>query len=194
MFFLSPLTRPATVITTYVRENNGSAIPANSTTIYVQNQRDYPTLGVYGPENGRTQLWVTVPKVPATLLQDVYNSNDYAHTVLGNDIVMTFPHTDLVIQQPTPYDEWFNLAIYTVTPSASRSISEGMTAWPAASCGTYRGKVLLPSGKDRAFLYTAVMRVAAEGVAPLNATYILPRYTPLTQSRMVTDMPSGLRE
>lgn len=183
----------ATVITTYIRENNGSAVPANSTTIYVQNATNYPTYGTYGPYP--TQPWVAVPGVPATLLPDGFNAGvDYARTILDNVTAMTFPHTDLVIEQPTPYDEWTNLAIYTATPSVTGEIPTSMTAWPAESCGTYRDDVLHPSGKDGSFLYTAANRASQNGMARLDATYILPKTTQADVKRTLVDLPSGLKD
>lgn len=185
----------ATVITTYIRENNGSAIPANSTTIYIQNQTEYPTLGTYGPYP--TQPWVSVPDVPGTLLPDGFNAVDYARTILGNATAMTFPGTDLVIQQPTPYDQWGKLAIYTMTPSVTGDIPASLTAWPDASCGAYDGSddpVFIPSNKDISFLFTAANRVLGKGMASLNATYILPKTSQLDSLRVRVPFPTGLRD
>ncbi|TLD09524.1 hypothetical protein E2P81_ATG10507 [Venturia nashicola] len=161
--------------------------------MYAQNATNYPTYGTYGPYP--TQPWVAVPGVPATLLPDGFNGGvDYARTILDNVTAITFPHTDLVIQQPTPYDEWANLAIYTANPSVTGDVPPSMTAWPAESCGTYRDDVLHPSGKDESFLYTAANRALQDGMARLDATYILPKTTQVDVKRALVDLPSGLKD
>lgn len=50
---------------------------------------------------------------------------------------MTFPNTDLVITQPTPFDIWMRIGIYTETPNASLHPSSDFSVWPASVCGTY---------------------------------------------------------
>jgi hypothetical protein len=209
----------ATVITTYIRENNGSAVPANSTTIYA-NTTGYPTSGVYGPSDG--QPWVTVPGVPYTLLPDSFDPIDYARTSIDNVTAMTFPGTDLVIQQPTAYNEWFQIAVFTTTPdlSAHPSQSEtGMTAWPASMCGSYeydydtvtqtitsggevtttkstmstpRSSRLVPSGKDYSWLFLAAFFGGTKDVDDLNVTYIEPQATPWDGGKALVDYPTGL--
>jgi hypothetical protein len=211
----------ATVITTYIRENNGSAIPANSTTIYA-NTTGYPTAGYYRPQD-RTQTgspFVIVPGVPSTLLPDGYfGFVDYAATAVDNATAMTWPGTDLVIHQPTPYDEWFRLAIYTATPDWSyHSSPTGLTAWPPSMCGSYlpvtkygtvtrtittNGEVstiksypptvtssrLVPSGKEEVFFYTAALFGNADS---LNVTYIAPKATQVDDATAYLSFPTGL--
>lgn len=212
---------PATVITTYIRENNGSAVPANSTTIYA-NTTGYPTPGTYGPSYSHP--WVTVPGVPYTLLPGGFDRGiDYARTSIDNVTAMTFPGTDLVVQQPTPYDEWFQLAVYTATPNMSVWPSTtGLTAWPSSMCGTFdvlytvesvtktvtsggevtttlsptrisTGSVLVPSGQDNIFLHTAALFYGQEGVDKLNITYVEPKATQIDKPRAAVGFPTGLR-
>jgi hypothetical protein len=208
---------PATVITTYIRENNGSAVPANSTTLYA-NTTGYPTAGLYSAimENFP---WVTIPGVPSTLLPDSFDFRDYAATAVDNATAMTWPGTDLVIHQPTPYDEWFNIAIFTTTPDLSyHRPSTGLTSWPASMCGSYLpstqfgtitqtitidGNVstivsntptattsrLVPSGESDLFFYTAALFGKAD---PLNVTYVLPKTTQLDAQTAYFSFPTGL--
>jgi hypothetical protein len=208
---------PATVITTYIRENNGSAVPANSTTLYA-NTTGYPTAGSYSAimENFP---WVTIPGVPSTLLPNSFNFRDYAATAVDNATAMTWPGTDLVIHQPTPYDEWFNIAIFTATPDLFYyPSSTGLTSWPASMCGSYLpstqygtitqtvttdGNVstivsntptattsrLVPSGEDDLFFYTAALFGKAD---PLNVTYVLPKTTQLDAQTAYFSFPTGL--
>lgn len=208
----------ATVITTYIRENNGSVVAANSTTIYA-NTTGYPTPGIYGPYG--LHPWVTVPGVPYTLLPNGFNGNDYARSSIDNVTALTFPGTDLVIHQPTPYDEWFKLAVYTATPNISAyPSSTGLTVWPPEMCGSYRtlydyetvtqtmtsgGEVtttlstvssayseLIPSGKDSGFIHTAAFFPGAKGVESLNVTYIQPKTTQNDKPREILSVPTGL--
>lgn len=67
-----------------------------------------------------------------------------------------------------------------------------MSTWPAESCGTYKGDVLVPSGKDQYFLYNAAIGGAQKGLTHLNATYVEPRETPETKARMLLTVPTGL--
>jgi hypothetical protein len=211
---------PATVITTYIRENNGSAVPANSTTIYA-NTTGYPVAGEYQPIDmvTATYPWVTIPGVPSTLLPDSYRWNDYAATAVDNVTAMTFPGTDLVIHQPTPYDEWFLIAVYTTTPDTSLyPSSTGLTAWPPNMCGSYlpstqygtitqtitsNGGVstvisavptgttsrLVPSGKSDIFFYTAALFGAADR---LDVTYRSPKATQTDAVTAFFSFPTGL--
>jgi len=218
------LTLPsATVITTYIRENNGSAVAANSTTIYA-NTTGYPTPGNYGPSF--THPWVAVPGVPSTLLPNGLSPGiDYARTRVDNMTAMTFPYTDLVIQQPTPYDEWLQLAVFTTTPNMSAYpsfSSSGLTAWPRSMCGTfsewnsvsdiistrtsggevttttsysqvYTTSFLYPSGRDGGFLFSAAL-YGGDGVDNLNVTYIQPKPTQVDLPRAMLNFPQALVE
>ena len=157
--------------------------------------------------------------MPSTLLPNIFNFRDYAATAIDNATAMTWPGTDLVIHQPTPYDEWFNIAIFTTTPDLSyHRPSTGITSWPASMCGSYLpstqhgtitqtittdGNVstiisnpptattsrLVPSGKDDLFFYTAALFGAAD---PLNVTYVLPKATQLVSNTAYFSFPTGL--
>jgi hypothetical protein len=163
--------------------------------------------------------WVTIPGVPSTLLPDSYRWNDYAATAVDNATAMTFPGTDLVIHQPTPYDEWFLIAVYTTTPDMSLyPSSTGLTAWPPSMCGSYlpstqygtitqtitkNGGVstitsaaptgttsrLVPSGKDYLFFYTAALFGAADR---LDVTYRSPKATQTDAVQAFFSFPTGL--
>jgi hypothetical protein len=160
--------------------------------------------------------------VPYTLLPDSFDPIDYARTSIDNVTAMTFPGTDLVIQQPTAYNEWFQIAVFTTTPdlSAHPSQSEtGMTAWPASMCGSYeydydtvtqtitsggevtttkstmstpRSSRLVPSGKDYSWLFLAAFFGGTKDVDDLNVTYIEPQATPWDGGKALVDYPTGL--
>lgn len=126
----------ATVITTYVRKNNGSAVPMNSTTIYALKNETYPTPGLYNEIAGNTFPYAKIPGVPGDLLNDVYGALSYAGTQVDSETVVSFPHTDLVVTQPTPFDVWSRMGIVHRTPSISPS--SGWSVWPARVCGAYQ--------------------------------------------------------
>ena len=107
-------------------------MPIDSTTIHIPSS-SYPDPGI---RNGVG--WVTIPGVPDNLLTGSYGAGaDYAGTYIDNATVMTFPNTDLVITQPTPFDQWMRIGIYTETPNASIHSSSDFSVWPASICGTY---------------------------------------------------------
>ena len=163
--------------------------------------------------------WVTVPGVPSTLLPDSFDFRDYAATAVDNATAMTWPGTDLVIHQPTPYDEWFNIAIFTTTPDLFyHRPSTGLTSWPASMCGSYLPRTqygtitqtittdgnvstiisntptgttsrLVPSGESDVFFYTAALFGKAD---PLNVTYVVPKTTQLDSQTAYFNFPTGL--
>jgi len=105
----------------------------NSTTIH-RSSSGYPdtgihlTVGKYGP---------SMPGVPTDLLTGNYGGGDYAGTYIDAATVVSFPNTDLVITQPTPFDIWMRIGIYTETPNASLHSLGNFSTWPATVCGTY---------------------------------------------------------
>lgn len=77
--------------------------------------------------------------MPTNLLTGTYGNagTDYAGTWIGTDTVRTFPNIDLIITQPTPYDYWMRIGIYTETPDPSLHSPGDLSIWPASVCGTY---------------------------------------------------------
>jgi hypothetical protein len=211
------------VITTYIRENNGSAVAANSTTVYVtQNQTAWPKFGDYPQVLNPTWPMVKIPGVPATLIdQDKgWNGGDYVATVVDNSTVASFTFTDLVIAQPTPFDVWFVLGIYTQAPNASLPLPTGLTAWPRESCGTWdyytdtqvssttltvggslitsysTGAVTtqsnhVPSGKRSDFLPMGRF-VGGGDIESLNVTYVQPKTEQVPDGRPWLPIPTGI--
>ena len=121
-------------MTTYSRGHNGTTVAIGSTTI-PRPSSEYPEPGIWhhvgaaGPK---------IPGVPIDLLTGAYGgASDYAGTYIGTDTVMTFPNTDLVIAQPTPYDYWMRIGIYTETSDSSIHSAGDLNIWPASVCGTY---------------------------------------------------------
>jgi hypothetical protein len=124
-------------VTTYTRKQNGIAVPIDSTTIH-RPTSGYPEPGIHhtvGTDG------ISIPGVPTDLLKGSYGFVDYAGTYIDNATVMTFPNTDLVITQPTPFDEWMRLGIYTETPNAALHSSGNFSVWPASICGTWSTSV-----------------------------------------------------
>jgi hypothetical protein len=118
----------ATVVMTYTRNDDGTPVSVDSTTIH-KPLSEYLDLRF---------AVSSIPGVPTDLLTGVnYGPTDYASTSLDATTVKTFPNTNLVITQPTPFDEWMNIAIYTETPNASIPSPSDFSIWPASICGTY---------------------------------------------------------
>lgn len=109
-------------------------VPVDSTTIY-RPLSEHPAPGVLNGPVG--EYGPSIPGVPTNLLTGSYGGGDYAGTYIGNDTVRKFPYTDLVITQPTPYDVWMRIGIYTETPNASVHASSDFSVWPPSVCGTY---------------------------------------------------------
>lgn len=84
-------------------------------------------------------IQLALPDVPTDLLSASYGrgGEDYGGTMVDVETVETFSHTNLVITQPTPYDEWMNFGIYTETPNVSVYPASNFSTWPASMCGTY---------------------------------------------------------
>lgn len=108
----------------------------NSTTIYAPKNETYPTPGLYNEIAGNTFPYAKMPGVPGDLLNDVYGALSYAGTQVDSETVVRFPHTDLVVTQPTPYDVWSRMGIVHRTPSIAPS--SGWSVWPASVCGAYQ--------------------------------------------------------
>lgn len=213
------------MITTYIRENNGSAVAANSTTLYMaQNQTTFPKAGEYPYVLNPTWPMVEIPGVPTTLInKDVgWNGGDYCATVVDNSTAVSFDFTDLVIAQPTPFDVWFVLGIYTQTPNSSQHLPTGLTAWPRESCGTWAyntytdveattltiggsvttsfssGSVVtssahVPSGKSSNFLPMGRF-VGGGGIDSLNVTYVQPKTEQVPDGKPWLPIPTGLKD
>jgi hypothetical protein len=214
----------ATVITTYIRENNGSAIPANSTTIYVtQNSTTFPDYGDYPYVLNPSWPMVSIPGVPTTLIDpdQGWSGGDYCATVVDNSTAVSFTYTDLVIAQPTPFDEWFFIGIYTQTPNASDTLPTGLTAWPRESCGTWAYDIYtdyattevtdggstvtsyipgdvetksshVPSGKSPYFLATGHLQ--GSGIQDLSVKYVQPKTSQVPDGMPWLPIPTGLRD
>jgi hypothetical protein len=212
------------VITTYIRENNGSAVAANSTTIYVtENGTAFPTPGDYHVRNSYTWPLVDIPGVPATLISpsNIWGGGDYVATVVDNSTAVSFSFTDLVVAQPTPFDVWFFVGIYTQTPNASDTLPTGLTAWPRESCGTWAYRTYtdyattkvtdggstitsyipgavetkskhVPSGQSSDLL--AVGRFNGGGIHDLNVTYVQPKTSQVPDGMPWLPIPTGLRD
>lgn len=213
------------MITTYIRENNGSAVAANSTTVYVdQNGTTFPREGPH--LIGATGLGVpgvTIPGVPATLIDQNpgWGPGDYAATVIDNSTAVSFTFTDLVIAQPTPFDVWFYIGVYTQTPNATQTLPTGLTAWPRESCGTWdydtytdveattltaggstitsysTGAVVtssshVPNGQESTFL--AIGKFTGGDIHQLNATYVQPKIEQVPDGRPWLPIPTGLMD
>ena len=206
----------ATVVTTYTRGQNGSHVPIDSTTIPRPSSELLHTFGylanMYAP---------SIPGVPTDLLSDYGGDpHNYAATSFDTDIAVTFTHTDLVITQPTPFDKWMRIGIYTETPDPSLHSSGDFSTWPASICGTYDTYTgyswasqtvgtgitkslsysssptatytqLQPSDPSN-YLYFPMGAEYGEGFALLNATFIQTRSTRLTEAKMQVPFPTGI--
>lgn len=167
---------------------------------------------------------VAIPGVPATLIDpnQGWNAGDYCATVVDNSTAVSFDFTDLVIAQPTPFDVWFSIGIYTQTPNASQTLPTGLTAWPRESCGTWSystytdveattltvgdslttsystgalttESIHIPNGKDHDFL--AIGKYQGGDIVSLeNATYVQPKTEQLRDGRPWLPMPTGLKD
>jgi len=78
-----------------------------------------------------------MPGVPTDLLTGNYGGAEYAGTYIDAATVVSFAWIDLAITQPTPFDHWMRIGIYTETPNASLHSFGSFSTWPATVCGTY---------------------------------------------------------
>jgi hypothetical protein len=212
------------VITTYIRENNGSAVAANSTTVYAtENGTAFPTPGNYQANMRNAWPLIDIPGVPATLIDpdQGWGAGDYVATVVDNSTAVSFTFTDLVIAQPTPFDVWFFVGIYTQTPNASDTLPASMTAWPRESCGTWSSDIYtdfatskvtdggsiitsyvpgdvetksyhVPSGQSDSFLATGHLQ--GSGIIDLSVNYVQPKTSQVPDGRPYIPIPTGLRD
>ena len=206
-------------MTTYSGEHNGTAVPINSTTIQVpRNASTFITPGIHFIKHYSP---LSIPGVPTDLLASNYDGNlDYAGTEVNTDTVATFSHTDLVITQPTPYDEWINIGIYTETPNVSVCPSSDFSIWPASICGTYTTETtysvsqctvtsgsstfqsyasrptptytqLRPSNPKKD-LFFWFGNYYNNGITLLKATYVQAKTTQITEERMYVPLPTDI--
>lgn len=125
-------------MTTYARNDHGIVAPINSTTISVPKNASTILQPALYMNNQLEKIQLALPDVPTNLLTASYHGgDDYAGTMVDIETVETFSHTNLVITQPTPYDEWMNFGIYTETPNVSVYPASNFSTWPASMCGTY---------------------------------------------------------
>jgi hypothetical protein len=130
-----------------------------STTIH-KSLSQYPVTGMYRSVGSDGP---SIPGVPIDLLTGAfYGGGDYAGTQIDDATVVTFPNTDLVITQPTPYDEWMYIGIYTESPNATVPSSSDFSAWPASICGTYTtstgylfSTLTLGTGSTKSYSYSS---------------------------------------
>ncbi|KAK5121915.1 hypothetical protein LTR85_004487 [Meristemomyces frigidus] len=119
-------------------------IPGNSTTIY-KAQNNSVAYGLYGATSMPDAI-MTELGVPDNILQSDFlnDEGNYAQTYLGNGTVQTWSHTNLRLTSPTPYDEWFGLGIFTMTPKyyLSASATSQLQSYEMSQCGFWQSNIV----------------------------------------------------
>lgn len=188
-------------------------MPIDSTTIYL-NKTDI--LG------GRKQFMnnggpITIPGVPTDLLSGSLGQ-DYAATAADTDTIVSFDFTDAVVTQPTPYDVWMRIGIYTETPNVTVTPSSDWTVWPSSVCGvssafTYYSisystwisgtRTIWSTSSSATAMYTSwrprnqvlyyhVGVLGNQEIKPLNATYLQIKTSQFTEPRMELPLPTNI--
>lgn len=144
----------ATVITNYAYYNGtNSTSVLNSTTIYAPANATFASssYGFY-PASGVATSPITAPfALPTNLIPNfLAGIGDYAGTSIIPGTVATWNFTNLRVYvghhnsglptdssrtSPTPFDEWFGLAILTIHPYLSKTPTTQMESYEPLQCG-----------------------------------------------------------